>query len=359
VKVAIDILTPKQCMLFSRLSARLEEEGVEVLRTTRRYREVNQLLRLKGLDAIVVGRHGGGTLEGKLRASTRRILRLTSIIMEWRPDVMVSFSSPEAARVAFGLKIPHVCVNDSPHAEAVARLTIPLSTRLLTPKVIPKGEWTRFGIRDDQIIQYNALDPWAWLKDLQPNPHVLDELGLQPSKPIVVLRVEEALSAYLMGRLRGEASIISIARKLLERFQNLQLVVLPRYRGQVGALRKAIGGGVTVCGRVVDGPSLLSFTSIFIGAGGTMTAEAALLGVPTISCYPAEPFIVEKYLLEKGLLIRETSPEGVVEAVSEILEDLEGVRARQRRRAQALTGRFEDPIETIANTIFEVYEKRE
>ena len=113
MKVAIDILTPKQCMLFSRLSARLEEEGVEVLRTTRRYREVNQLLRLKGLDAIVVGRHGGGTLEGKLRASTQRILRLTSIIMEWRPDVMVSFSSPEAARVAFGLKIPHVCVNDS------------------------------------------------------------------------------------------------------------------------------------------------------------------------------------------------------------------------------------------------------
>jgi predicted glycosyltransferase len=120
MNIIIDILTPKQCMFLSRLIEHLERRGHQVSKTTRKYREVNQLLRLKGLEATTVGRHGGGTLAGKLRANAQRILELTRIIDELKPDMAVSFSSPEMARVAFGLGIPHICISDSPHAEAVS-----------------------------------------------------------------------------------------------------------------------------------------------------------------------------------------------------------------------------------------------
>ena len=53
---------------------------------------------------------------------------------------------------------------------------------------------------------------------------------------------------------------------------------------------------------IVDGKSLLGLSALFIGAGGTMTAEAALQGVPTISIYPKST-IVEDYLIRNGLVV--------------------------------------------------------
>jgi len=354
VKVFLDILTPKQCMLFSRLSERLEEEGHHVLKTTRKYREVVQLLRLKGIDAKVVGEHGGGSLAGKLRASAERTLKLAPLIKEWKPDVAVSFSSPEAARVAFGLGIPHVCVNDSPHAEAVARLTVPLSKRLLTPRVIPKKAWVKFGISADRIVQFNALDAWAWLRSLKPNEGILKQLGLDRSKPILTFRTEETFAAYLLGKTSEKPLIIPIIERLLKASRDFQMVVIPRYEEQVLALREVLGENAVICDSIIDGPSLLSFTSIFVGAGGTMTIEAALLGVPSFSCYPGKPFLIERYLINQGLITRETSPEQAAKKIVKTFDNLELVKAKQKEKAQKLTKNFEDPTEVIVSTIKDV-----
>ena len=145
MRVWIDILTPKQVYLFGELSHRLESQGHDIFRTTRRYREVNELLSLKGLSADEVGKHGGPTLEGKLMAGAQRVVELAKLIGRVKPDLAVSFASPEASRTAIGLAIPSITINDSPHSEVVAKLTIPLSNTLLTPKIIPDKAWLRLG----------------------------------------------------------------------------------------------------------------------------------------------------------------------------------------------------------------------
>ncbi len=48
-----------------------------------------------------------------------------------------------------------------------------------------------------------------------------------------------------------------------------------------------------------DGKYLLNNTDVFIGSGGTMTAESALMGIPTIS-YNAIPNSIEKMLVRKN-----------------------------------------------------------
>ena len=53
-----------------------------------------------------------------------------------------------------------------------------------------------------------------------------------------------------------------------------------------------------------DGKHLLDHTDFFIGSGGTMTAESALMGIPTIS-YDAVPNKVEDFLVKKQLLAKE------------------------------------------------------
>ena len=104
-------------------------------------------LNLRGLDLLMVGSHGGSDLYDKLFQSSKRIVELTKIISKYSPDLVISFSSPEASRVAFGLGIHHIGFNDSPHAEAVARLTIPLLlTKLFSPAAIPIIAWKKYGI---------------------------------------------------------------------------------------------------------------------------------------------------------------------------------------------------------------------
>jgi len=351
MKVFIDILTPKQCMLFTRLSERLRKDGHQVFEATREYREVVQLLKSKGTKAMVVGRHGGETLPGKLTASIERTLELTSLLAELQPDVAVSFSSPETSRVAFGLKIPHVCLNDSPHAEAVARLSVPLASLLLTPKIIQKTVWFKYGISPDKIVQYKALDAWAWLKDLKPNEGILTKLGLEKSRPIVVFRTEESFASYLLGRAAKTPLLLPLIRGLLCSGIDFQAVVMPRYETQTKILKETLGKRVKVCDSIIDAPSLLFFTTVFVGAGGTMTTEAALMGVPTFSCYPGESFLIEEYLIRKGLVIRESSLAKVRKKVLETLHTIETVKEIQKAKAQKVTSSFEDPIAVIAKAI--------
>ena len=128
MKIWFDILTPKQILFLGSLADYLKKKGFQLFLTSRNYREAIELAEMKDLDIIRVGRHGGNSLEGKLLYSCYRTTKLAQMINKKEIDLLVSFSSVEAARVAFGLSIPHLCISDSTHAEAVSRLTIPLSS---------------------------------------------------------------------------------------------------------------------------------------------------------------------------------------------------------------------------------------
>lgn len=346
------MLTPKQVHFLGRLGLRLQEEGHEVFNTTRLYREANQLLELEGFKAEVFGKHGGGTLEGKLLASVQRINELIPVIAIEQPDLTISFSSPESARISFGLAIPHYSINDSPHAIAVALLTLPLSKKLFTPMVIPKEKWVQVGVKEEKIIQYNALDPIVWIKNFKPNPSVLRELNLDVKKPIVVFRIEESFAAYLLGRSSQESVIIPIIKKLLKQCKDqIQVIIVPRYKEQISVINNVFGSSVTTPEKVIDGPSLLSFASVFIGAGGTMTAEAALLGTPAISCYPREPTIVEEFLINERVIQRTTDPDRACSKIIKILDNFNEVRSDTMEKARKLIKNMENPFDIIVENL--------
>src|SRR2546427_12828992 len=199
MKVWIEVLTPKQVLFFEPLYRALEGRGHEALITTRVYREAEQTLGLKKLRFSVVGSHGGGTAFGKLIASAERITKLANLIQRWKPGVAVSFSSVEASRVAFGLGIPHVAANDSPHSWMVARLTIPLTNFLCCPWIIGRSVWKEFGGPLRRVLLCRDVEPAAWVERHRPKHELLRKLELKKVQPIVVVRTEEAFASYLMG----------------------------------------------------------------------------------------------------------------------------------------------------------------
>jgi predicted glycosyltransferase len=338
-------------MFFKDAVKSLQEKGHEVLCTSRDYREAVELARIKGLDLKLVGRHGGPERYGKLAASAERMRALADVISGFAPDAAVTFSSPEGARVAFGLGVRHIGFNDSPHAEAVAKLTVPLMSRLLCPWVIPYSSWTGFGISRKDISRYHALDPAAWLKDdnddSSSSAHMVEPDKKEGNKTVVLIRLEESKASYIADKkLASTALVDAVVDELAQR---ADIVMLCRYSDQIEEAKARYGNSARIIESVVDGVSLIKSTDLFIGAGGTMSAEAALLGVPTISIAPVR-YHVEDYLVRSGLVARTRNPGALAKLASRMLAG-EKFRKAQKKRAERALASMENPTKKMLAAI--------
>ena len=354
LRIWFDILTPKQVMFFKPAVDLLKKHEHEILCTSREYREANELAKIRHFSLKIVGKHGGAGRSQKLWQSANRILKLTDIVNAFEPNVAVSFSSPEACRVAFGLGIRNVGFNDSPHADAVAKLSLPLLDLLLCPWIIPNSSWARYGIQRKKIVKYRGLDPVAWLKRLdelpcsKPNSYTYrfqHHISSDGKKKAILIRMEEAQASYIANKKFRDATVEMIDRIVGNLSDIANFCILCRYEDQKRQISERYSDRANVVSGVVDGLNLISQSDIFIGAGGTMTTEAALLGKPTISIAPVS-FCVEKYLVSSGLAEKASSPKRLEEITRKIVADRYYAH-RQTKIASNILRKMEDPIEKL------------
>ena len=340
MKIWIDILTPKQLLFSEPIIEKLGQKH-DILCTSRQYNEVTKLAKIRHFDLIFVGKHGGGDKKSKLKASIERIEKLSKKIKNFEPDAVISFGSPEAARISFGLGIKHIMFCDSPHANAVMRLTLPLIQKLLIPYVIPKKEFSKFGINEKDIVQYKAIDSVVTMQR-KINKNIISPFKNNNKKNILI-RVEEEEAAYTSK----SSKIIPIIKKIANDYKDENIIVLGRYTQQIINLQKIMGKKIKVIKMSFDGKYLLNDTDVFIGSGGTMTAESALMGIPTIS-YNAVPTIIENFLVKKSLVKRETNPK---KASNEIKRIFARKNDQNQKRAKKVVKQMEDPIEKLIKII--------
>jgi hypothetical protein len=340
LKLWFDVLTPKQLLFFEPMIKRIKKNHT-VLCTSRDYQQVTQLAKIRGLKLKIIGKHGGTKRHDKLNASLHRSKSLSLRIKQFSPDITVSFCSPEAARVSYGLGISHICFSDSPHATAVMRLVVPLVQKLLIPWIIPKKEFTKFGIDSKDIVSYRAIDAAIIAKrKISKNNKTRSKKNI---RKIILVRVEEEYASYSTKR----RPAIPIIKEILKNFSNEEIVVMGRYSSQVKHLEQVFGKKIRMLNKVVDSKNLLENTDVFIGSGGTMTAESALLGIPTIS-YNAVPNIIEAYLVKKKLVIRKTNPKQIANSIEKILRSS---NSSIKKRSKKMMNSMEDPYLTLVKTM--------
>jgi predicted glycosyltransferase len=312
----------------------------KILCTSRNYREVVELSKIKNINLQLIGKHGGSTKEGKLVSSLQRMNYLLDSIVKFSPDLTVSFCSPEAARISYGLGIKHIAFSDSPHAEAVMRLSVPLVQKLLIPWIIPKNEFVKYGISKKDIIHYRAIDASVIVREKSR----IKNVNIDHTKKIIVIRPEESEAAYIFKKTVSDKIIYELSKKS----EYYNIIVLARYDSQKKRLEKKFGKKVTIMNKVVDGKSLLTSTDLFIGSGGTMTAEAALMGVPTIS-YNGAPNHIEEYLVRVGLVNRQTNSKKILSLLQKMINQDKVTK----KKVNTILASMEDPylklVEVIKN----------
>ena len=339
MKIWFDILTPKQYLFFEYFIQKLRKQH-KIFCTSRKYEQVNGIRKFGSINPVIVGKHGGKSNVNKLLASLERSKLLTKRIERSDPDLLVSFCSPEASRVAFGLGIPHIAFSDSPHAKAVMKLSLPYATKLLTPWIIPKGDFAEFGIDDRNIIKYRAIDAAVIIKNYKKSKQKKSN-----AKKIILIRPEETEAAYITKK----SKTVKIIKKIVEKFPDEQKIVLSRYKDQSCNLKKIFGASIFLLSRPVNGKELLSKVDCFVGSGGTMTAESGLLGIPTISLN-AIPNRIEDYLVKKKIIVRSDNPDKISKEIFQSLNNAQ-ISSKRKKNAKKLVATFEDPYQVLLKTI--------
>ena len=311
----------------------------KILCTSRDYNEITNLAKIRKINLSIIGKHGGAEKFEKLDSSISRMKKLSLHIKKFNPDIAISFCSPEASRIAFGLGVKHVAFSDSPHATAVMRLSIPLIDKLLIPWIIPKKEFERFGIDKKNIITYRAIDAASITKRVVSQV----KLPFPKNKKNIILRVEEEKAAYV----KGKSLVPNIVKELTLKFPDENIVILSRYESQKKELLKKFGKKIIVLRMSYDGKILLNNADVFIGSGGTMTAESALLGIPTIS-YNAIPNLIEQYLIKNKLAKRATNAKQVSKIVDQFLRMK---KSDSKNKAKRIVKTMEDPYQKLLTVI--------
>jgi predicted glycosyltransferase len=305
VKVWIDMTASAHPLVFRPLIALLRARGDEVEISARDYAQTLQLLELHGLEAdAVIGHHAGRSRLHKGTAMWSRLRGLRRWARGRGFDVALAHGSHELTMTAKRLGIPSATTFDYEWAWLQHQLGCRAATRVVVPDTIPADRLARYGAVPPKLVQYEGLKEEYYLADFEPDEAVLEPLGSDRRRVLVVLRPPPDVSLYH----RHSNPLFPQTLDHVGRRDDVHAVVLPRTEEQREFVRKLDLPSVIVPERAVDAQSLIAFADLVVSAGGTMNREAAALGVPVYTTYGGQLGGVDEALIRAGRLRPLTDP---------------------------------------------------
>jgi predicted glycosyltransferase len=291
-------------MCWSLIRILEQERGAEVEITARDYAQTLQLLELHGLEADVIGRHGGRSRLGKARSLTSRLVGLRRWAEDRRFDIALAHGSHELTMTARRLGIPSATTFDYEFAWLQHQLGCRAATKVVVPDAIPPERLESYGARPPKLLRYPGLKEEYYLADFEPNVGVLAPWPLDRDRVLVVLRPPPDVSLYH----RRSNPLFPRTLDHLGRRDDVHAVVLPRTEEQRAYVRALGLPSVIVPERAVDAQSLIALSDVVVSAGGTMNREAAALDVPVYTTYGGRLGGVDEALIRQGRLRPLTDP---------------------------------------------------
>lgn len=300
-----DLTNSPHVLVLRPLIEALRADGHEVAVTARDFAQTVALAERFDLGAEVIGRHRGAKLGAKALGLFDRSAALARYARGRKFDVAIGHGSNDVTVAAALLRIPRSTMFDYEFATVQHTVNCRLGNAVVVPDAIPPERLYRYGAKG-KIRPYAGLKEEYYLADFAPDDAVLQELGLDRSQPIAVVRTPPSVSLYH----RFENDLFGDV--LLKLREQAQTVVLPRVADQRAELERA--GGFIVPERAIDAQSLIAYADVVISAGGTMNREAVALGTPVHTTFEGRLGAVDARLIAEGRLHQLTSADALTVA---------------------------------------------
>ncbi len=274
MKILFDIGHPAHVHLFKNVIHEMNNKGHEILITAREKEVTKQLLDVYGIPYTQVGSIKTGKINLILEWIYRDI-KIFQLAKKFNPDILIGVLNPSIVHAGAILKKKTIIFTDS-EPEAIKFpiadiITTPLADTIITLSSVKHC----YGEKEIRINSYKEL---AYLHPnwFRPNPHVLENAGINETTKYVILRFVSWRAYHDAGRggfdiehkrrLVKELSpyirvFISSEQELLEEFEQYRIPLPPEQMH-----------------------NFLFFASLLISDSQTMTTEAAVLGTPAIRC---------------------------------------------------------------------------
>ena len=283
MKVWVDCTAAAHPLVLRPIIERLEARGDEVFVTAREYGQTRGHPR-PARDAVHRRRRARRRLAAGQGAGAGRPLgaagaaRLGAAAASWRSPTARS-TSPSSPRSSAS---PRRRCRTTSSPACSARSPSGVARRVLVPGLDPaRAAGARSAPRSAKLVRYPGLKEEYYLADFEPDPAVLDELGLDREKVLVVVRPPPETSEYhARNDLYGGDD-----RPPRRRAARRRRWSSPAPSEQGEAARALGAANLIVPERAIDAQSLIAYADLVVSAGGTMNREAVALGTPVFTTF--------------------------------------------------------------------------
>jgi len=268
MRIMIGIGHPKQVHIWKNIVKNLIEDGHEIKILATDKDVAVDLLDVYGFDYETYGRRTN-SLAKKAYGLVGHTLNALSVAKNFKPDILIA-GTPYLAYVSKILRKPHIMITDTEHANLVYWLTYPFTDVIITPSCF-KGR-----INPKKHVAFDGYFELAYLHPnyFTPDPSVLDDVGLSEDDKFIIIRfvaweashdvgqsgINNDMAVEYISKLERYARVfISSEVKLGSDFEKYKLKIPPE-----------------------KFHSLLSYAELYIGESGAISAEAGILGVPSV-----------------------------------------------------------------------------
>jgi predicted glycosyltransferase len=305
MRVWIDLTNSPHVLVMRPVIELLIEDGHEVRVTARDFAQTLELCERFGIAYTALGRHRGERLIAKATGLASR----SAAHIRWaradaraaggrRFDIALGHGSNDVSVAAAVLRTPSATMFDYEWATAQHNVNCRLARAVVVPDAIPPERLAPYGAAG-KIRAYEGLKEEYYLADFTPDPAVLEELGLDPRRTIVVVRTPPEVSLYHRFENDLFAQVLDRLRAAAVE-DGVQPVVLPRVAEQREELERV--PGFVVPPHAIDAQSLIAHADLVISAGGTMNREAVALGTPVYTTFAGRPGAVDERLIAENRL---------------------------------------------------------
>jgi len=339
MRVWFDLSNSPHPLLFAPVVRSLQERGHDVGITARDNAQTAELTLARWPDAQIVGGESPKARAAKARMVAARVRALRRWASSYHPDVAVSHNSYAQIVAARTLRLPIVTAMDY-EGQPLNHLAFRLADVILIPDALRDAGVRRQGASPRRTRFYDGFKEEIYLGDFDPDPDVSASfVAPGEGRRLVVMRTPPSRAVYH----RFGNALFSEAIDTLCADESTVVVVLPRYPEQRRELQALGYANLRVAEHALDSRSLMYSADLVVGAGGTMTREAALMGVRTYSVFAGEQPAVDRALERRGLL-RRLERAGDLASIPHTAAPPKTLNAL-RERAAGLVGGFVAAIE--------------
>jgi uncharacterized protein len=266
MKILIDINHPAHVHYFRNFILDMQKKGHKFLITATEKEMTYQLLKNYQFDFVRLGAHGNTVIKKIINLPVSDY-HMFLAARKFQPDLFLGFGSIRAAHTATILRKPCISFDDTEDSIGQIRLYRPFVECICTPSCFQ----TPLG---NKQVLFNGYMDLAYLhpNHFTPDPSVLDDLDLVKNERFIIVRFIAWAASHDL-RLKGVNNPVKMVKEL-EKYGRVFV------SSEKTTDKKLDDYKLNIAPEKFH--SLLSFAQLYIGEGGTITTEAAILGTPAI-----------------------------------------------------------------------------